>query len=100
MEEDVPDNSVVQNNSDVLNDFKNKLCHLSSSEQHQMTQLILEFTELFPDVPGIPTLVMLWVKVKLNQSWPVKAVVNYPIPSNKRELVEFLGMTGYYSKFC
>ena len=28
------------------------------------------------------------------------AVANFPIPTNKRELMCFLGMTGYYQKFC
>ena len=28
------------------------------------------------------------------------AVVDFPIPMNKRELMRFLGMTGYYRKFC
>ena len=28
------------------------------------------------------------------------AVANFPIPTNKRELMRFLRMTGYYQKFC
>ena len=30
----------------------------------------------------------------------VEAVANFPIPLNKKQLMEFLGMTGYYRKFC
>ena len=30
----------------------------------------------------------------------VKAIINYPVPSNKKELMSFLGMSGYYRKFC
>ena len=30
----------------------------------------------------------------------VRAVASYPIPSNRKQLIRFLGMTGYYRKFC
>ena len=30
----------------------------------------------------------------------IKAIVEFPVPSNKRELLRFLGMTGFYRKFC
>ena len=30
----------------------------------------------------------------------VEAIVNFPVPTNKRECMCFLGMTGYYRKFC
>lgn len=30
----------------------------------------------------------------------VEAIVNFPEPRNKRELMRFLGMAGYYRKFC
>ena len=30
----------------------------------------------------------------------VEAMMNFPIPANKRELMCFLGMTEYYRKFC
>ena len=30
----------------------------------------------------------------------VEAVVNFSIPFNKKECMHFLGMTGYYQKFC
>ena len=28
------------------------------------------------------------------------AAANFPIPLNKKQLMQFLGMTGYYRKFC
>ena len=30
----------------------------------------------------------------------VKAIVDFPIPSSEKELMKFLGMAGYYRKFC
>ena len=30
----------------------------------------------------------------------VEAINNFPVPSNKKELVCFLGMSGYYRRFC
>ena len=30
----------------------------------------------------------------------VEAVMNFPAPANKKKLMRFLGMTGYYRKFC
>ena len=30
----------------------------------------------------------------------VEAINNFPVPSNKRELMQFLGMIGYYRQFC
>ena len=30
----------------------------------------------------------------------VKSIINYPIPENKKSLMRFLGMAGYYRKFC
>ena len=30
----------------------------------------------------------------------VEAIVNFPAPSNKNQLMRFLGMVGYYCKFC
>ena len=30
----------------------------------------------------------------------VDAIVNYPVPTTKREVMRFLGMAGYYQKFC
>jgi len=30
----------------------------------------------------------------------VKDIVNFPSPNNKKELLRFLGMSGYYRRFC
>ena len=30
----------------------------------------------------------------------IEALFRFPVPSEKRELMRFLGMTGYYCKFC
>ena len=30
----------------------------------------------------------------------VKSVIEFPVPTNKRQLMRFLGMAGYYRKFC
>jgi hypothetical protein len=30
----------------------------------------------------------------------VGAIAKFPIPTNKKELITFLGMTGFYRKFC
>ena len=30
----------------------------------------------------------------------VKAIVSFPVPTNKSQLMRFLGMVGYYRKFC
>ena len=51
-EEDILDTTIVLKNSDVLCNLKDKLYHLSASEQDTIIKLILEFNELFPDVPG------------------------------------------------
>ena len=50
--EDMTDSVMVLKNSDVLSNLKGKLHHLSDSEQDEMTQLVLDFTELFPDIPS------------------------------------------------
>ena len=50
--EDMTDSVMVLKNSDVLRNLEDKLHHLSDSEQDEMTQLVLDFTELFPHVPG------------------------------------------------
>ena len=52
IKEDILDTAMVLKNSDVLCNPKEKLHHLSALEQDTIIQLILEFTELFPDVPG------------------------------------------------
>ena len=52
VDEDIFDSTMVLKNSDVLRNLKGKLHYLSPPEQDKMTQLILQFTELFPDVPG------------------------------------------------
>ena len=30
----------------------------------------------------------------------VQAIVQFPVPTNKHELMRYLGMLGYYSRFC
>ena len=30
----------------------------------------------------------------------VEAIMNFPVPTNKKELMRFLGVAGYYRKFC
>ena len=30
----------------------------------------------------------------------VKAIVDFPAPTRQREVMRFLGMAGYYRKFC
>ena len=30
----------------------------------------------------------------------VEAIVNFAVPTNKNKLMRFLGMVGYYRKFC
>jgi len=30
----------------------------------------------------------------------VESIVNYPTPTNRKELLRFLGMSGYYRRFC
>ena len=30
----------------------------------------------------------------------VEAIADFPVPSGKRQLMRFLGMAGYYRKFC
>ena len=43
---------------------------------------------------------MWWGKDKLDQLMPRRAVASYPIPSDRKQLMRCLGMTGYYRKFC
>ena len=45
--EDITDSVMVLKNSDVLRNLKDKLHHLSNSEQDEVTHLVLDFTELF-----------------------------------------------------
>ena len=52
VEEDILDTTIVLKNSDVLWNLKDKQHHLLASEQDTIIKLILEFTELFPDMPG------------------------------------------------
>ena len=30
----------------------------------------------------------------------VQAILKYPVPKDKKQLMQFLGMVGYYQKFC
>lgn len=51
------------------------------------------------DVRQSPTWVM-----KLGKAKPVQAkisvILNFPRPTSKKQLMRFLGMAGYYRKFC
>ena len=38
-------------NSDILRNLNNKLCHLEPSQQEELKQLIHEYEHLFPDIP-------------------------------------------------
>ena len=38
-------------------------------------------------------------QVKLGNA-KVKAIVNLPLPLNKKQLMRFLGMASYYRRFC
>ena len=42
-------------NSEILNNLKGKLDHLSAEEQVQIKRLLLEFQKVFCDVPSITT---------------------------------------------
>ena len=53
----VMSNSMKLKNSDVLANLGAKLCHLSCSQQMQLSALIKEFTVVFPDAPCQTTLV-------------------------------------------
>ena len=70
VDEDMIDSTIVMKNSDVLSNLKDKLQHLSVSEQDDMTQLIQEFVELFPDVPGKTECVL--YDVDVGDATPIK----------------------------
>ena len=61
---------MVPKNLDVLNNLKDKLHHLSASEQEEMTQLMLQFVELFLDVPGMTECV--FHDVDVGDATPIK----------------------------
>ena len=44
--------SCTLQNSDILTNLMKKLSNLSQSQQQQVSSLILEFVDLFPDTPG------------------------------------------------
>lgn len=44
--------SIKLQNSDVLANLSDKLCHLTAEEQAEMRNLILKYSHLFPDVPS------------------------------------------------
>ena len=54
--DDVGRNTKLQN-SHVLSNLEEKLCHLSPSEQSTLTQLINNYTEIFSDTPGYTNLI-------------------------------------------
>ena len=67
---DVAGDSMKLKNSEVLANLGTKLCHLSSSQQLQLSALIKEFTDVFPDVPCQTTLVS--HDVEVGNSHPIK----------------------------
>lgn len=90
-DEDMIDSAMVLKNSDVLNNLKDKLHHLSASEQEEMTQLMLQFVELFPDVPGMTECV--FPDVDIGDATPIKQHL-YRLNPNKlkylRKEVEYM----------
>ena len=81
-------------------------------EQHllQMRSVMYRLTEvkltinLVKSEFGHAHLIFLGHVVRQGQIKPVaakvEAIVNFPVPNNKKECLRFLGMTGYYRKFC
>ena len=55
--DDVIGRSIKLKNSDVLANLQQKLCHLHVLEWEEMSSLLSEFADLFPDVPGRTDLV-------------------------------------------
>ena len=44
---------------------------------------------------------MLWVRVKLSPvNAKIEAILEFPAPTSRIEVMRFLGMAGYYRKFC
>ena len=80
-DEDMIDSAMVLKNSDVLNNLKDKLHHLSASKQEEMTQLMLQFVELFLDVPGMTECV--FHDVDVGDATPIK---QHPYRLNPNEL--------------
>ena len=73
--EEGPDSESVNvslrlNNSATLLNLKQKLQHLSDTESAQLEQLIVEFLELFPDVPSRTT--VMYHDVDVGNAEPVK----------------------------
>ena len=90
-DEDLIDSAMVLKNSDVLNNLNDKLHHLLASEQEEMTQLMLQFVELFLDVPGVTECV--FHDVDVGDATPIKQHL-YRLNPNKlqylRKEVEYI----------
>jgi len=65
-----PDYPMKLQNSDVLNNLDEKLGHLSDSQQSELTELIDERKDIFPDVPSVT--IAAWHDVDPGDFVPIK----------------------------
>ncbi|XP_037803946.1 uncharacterized protein LOC119598371 [Penaeus monodon] len=75
---DVPHSKLI--NSDFLNNLENKFVHLDSSKQQQLTNLLLDFSYLFSDVPGRTSL--MHHDIDIGDNGPIK---QHPCRVNPRK---------------
>ena len=61
-------------NSHILNDFNQKLGHLTGTSREVIEALLLEFVQLFPDAPGWTTPVI--HDVDVGEAIPIKQHAN------------------------
>ena len=67
---EVPESSPRLQNSQVLENFSDKLSHLTADQQSEMLSLVNEYKHLFSDVPGRTTAAV--HDIKLLSSTPIK----------------------------